>query len=78
MSVDWRSLGAAAVVSLGVAVAIVVIFSVGILAWSVRGDSGGTGGGGGEFRPSAAAAAALCFLSCVLIIGYGIYLIVPS
>ena len=72
MNVDWSSLGQAALVSLGVAVAIVVIFSIGLLAWSVR------GAGEAEPRPSASAAAMLCFGSCALIIGYGIYLILPQ
>jgi hypothetical protein len=77
MSIKWSSLGEVAVVSLGVGVAIVVIFAVGVLAWSLRARVGE----GATDRPNATAvtaAAGLCFLACALIIVYGIYLIVPQ
>lgn len=73
MNVKWSSLGEVAVVSLGVGVAIVVIFSVGVLAASLR-----VRPAGGARGPLPTVAAGLCFLACALIVVYGIYLIVPQ
>ena len=78
MDIKWSALGEVAVVSFAVGVAIVVIFSVGVLA-SAQGDEDGApardGVRGGTLGN---AAAALCFLACALIAAYGIYLIVPQ
>lgn len=76
MDIKWDALGEVAVVSVAVGVAIVVIFAVGVLAWSTGGHAEpGTPVRGGTL---ANAAAGLCFLACVLIALYGIYLIVPQ
>jgi ABC-type nickel/cobalt efflux system permease component RcnA len=81
MDIKWSSLGEVAVVSLAVGVAIVVIFAVGILAWSLR-ERTTVGDGGAEQTagnaPMLTVAAGLCFLACAAIIAYGIYLIVPQ
>ncbi|MDL4816785.1 hypothetical protein [Actinomadura opuntiae] len=74
MDIKWGALGQVFVVSLGATVAVVVIFSLGILAASARQTSQG------QDRSSAAptVTAALCFSACAAIIVYGIYLIVPQ
>jgi ABC-type nickel/cobalt efflux system permease component RcnA len=79
MDIKWSSLGEVAVVSLAVGVAIVVIFAVGVLAWSLRerATSAASGQTAGN-APMLTVAAGLCFLACAVIIGYGIYLIVPQ
>lgn len=83
MDIKWSSLGEVALVSLGVSVGVVVIFAIGVLAWSLRPvpgaersgpDHAGAGPNPGVLR----AASALCFLACALIVCYGIYLIVPQ
>lgn len=45
MSLDWSALGQVTVVSIGATVAVVVIFTLGVLALSRREDSTDTGGG---------------------------------
>ncbi|GAB2867438.1 hypothetical protein GCM10027176_81410 [Actinoallomurus bryophytorum] len=74
MDIKWSALGEVALVSFAVGVAIVVIFSVGILA-SAQGSDDGAPSRGGTLGN---AAAGLCFLACALIAAYGIYLIVPQ
>ena len=74
MNLDWASLGQVAVVSIGVAVAVVVIFSLGVLALShrdVETDRGNT-------TAVALTGALLCFTACAATVLYGIYLIVPA
>jgi hypothetical protein len=77
MHVDWSALGRVAAVSLGVTVAVVVVFTFGVLGLS-RADAArdaaddGTGGAAGR------AQAGLCFLACAAVVAYGIYLIVPQ
>lgn len=84
MDIKWSALGEVAVVSFAVGVAIVVIFAVGVLASSVAAQSAQPAEGGHEGAAArsggtlAYAAAGLCFLACVLIAAYGIYLIVPQ
>ncbi|MFI0445375.1 hypothetical protein [Actinomadura sp. 6N118] len=74
MDVKWISLAEVFAVSLGAAVAVVVVFAVGILAHSARltaqerGDTGSI----------ALAGAVLCFTACAAMVLYGIYLIVPQ
>jgi hypothetical protein len=79
MNVKWSALGEVALVSFGAGVAIVVIFAVGVLAWSA-GSQAGSGEGEAPARSGGLgnAAAGLCFLACALIAAYGIYLIVPQ
>jgi hypothetical protein len=75
MDIKWSALAEVALVSFGVGVGIVVIFAVGVLAWSPGSGENGAGARGGALGN---AAAGLCFLACALIAAYGIYLIVPQ
>ncbi|MGW7522776.1 hypothetical protein [Streptomyces sp. NPDC054783] len=82
MHVDWSALGKVAAVSLGVTVAVVVVFTFGVLGLS-RAEADGAETDGAEAGRSAAATvgrlqAALCFLACAAVVAYGIYLIVPQ
>ncbi|HYZ35588.1 MAG TPA: hypothetical protein VE673_02515 [Pseudonocardiaceae bacterium] len=74
MHIDWNALGEVAVVSIGVAVGVVVIFTLGVLALSHR-ETGPDRGGNGSI---ALTGALLCFAACTAIVLYGIYLIVPA
>ncbi|KUN02448.1 hypothetical protein AQI95_26890 [Streptomyces yokosukanensis] len=71
MHVDWSALGKVAAVSLGVTVAVVVVFTFGVLGLS-RAEAGNSGSAAGRSQ------AALCFLACAAVVAYGIYLIVPQ
>lgn len=74
MHIDWSSLGQVAVVSIGVAAGVVVIFTLGVVALSrhetdiERGDNG----------TLALTGAALCFAACAAVVLYGIYLVIPQ
>ncbi|MGW0575771.1 hypothetical protein ACWD25_07330 [Streptomyces sp. NPDC002920] len=74
MSIDWTALGQVTAVSIGVTVAVVVVFALGVLGLArsegAREDVGGTSTLG-------LAQAGLCFLACASVVAYGIYLIVP-
>jgi len=78
MDIKWDALGEVAVVSFATGVAIVVIFAVGVLAWSTGGRAGDETGAPARGGALSNAAAGLCFLACALITAYGIYLIVPQ
>jgi hypothetical protein len=74
MHINWSALGEVAVVSIGVAVGVVVIFALGIRALSQR-EIDIEGGGSGTV---ALTGALLCFAACAGVVLYGIYLIVPA
>lgn len=74
MHIDWASLGQVAVVSIGVAVAVVTIFTLGVVALSHRETEIDRGGDG----TLALTGAVLCFAACAAVVLYGIYLIVPQ
>lgn len=74
MHIDWSALGEVAVVSIGVAVGVVVIFTFGVLALSQRETDIHRGGNG----TAALTGALLCFTACAAVVLYGIYLIVPE
>ncbi|MEU1305008.1 hypothetical protein [Streptomyces shenzhenensis] len=80
MDIRWDNLGEVSLASFGVTIAVVVLFSLAIAAWSraggLRGLRGGAAGGG----PArvAAGAAVLCFAACLAVAAYGIDLIVPG
>ncbi|GGV84468.1 hypothetical protein [Streptomyces massasporeus] len=72
MHLDWTALGEVATVSVGVTVAVVVVFALGLARLEgARAQQGGTSALGlGQ--------ATLCFLACAAVVAYGIYLIVPQ
>ncbi len=76
MHLDWTALGQVAAVSVGVTVAVVVVFAFGVLGLArlegAREQPGGTSSALGLTQ------AALCFLACAAVVTYGIYLIVPQ
>ena len=74
MHIDWSSLGQVAVVSIGVAVGVVVIFTLGVLALSRRETDIEHGHNG----TLALTGALLCFVACAAVALYGIYLIIPQ
>jgi PiT family inorganic phosphate transporter len=72
MHIDWSALGEVAVVSIAVAVA--VIFTLGILALSHRETEIDRGGNG----TVALTGAVLCFAACAIVVLYSIYPIVSQ
>ncbi|AQZ62368.1 hypothetical protein BKM31_13645 [[Actinomadura] parvosata subsp. kistnae] len=75
MDVKWGALGQVFVVSLAVSVAVVVVFSLGVMALSARRSVREHHGDGGS---GAVVAATLCFTACAAVVLYGLYLIVPQ
>ncbi|MEU6254985.1 hypothetical protein [Streptomyces sp. NPDC047043] len=75
MSLDWNALGEVTAVSIGVTVAVVVVFALGVLGLA-RFEGAKEGGDGTSSLGMAQAA--LCFLACAAVVAYGIYLIVPQ
>jgi hypothetical protein len=75
MHLDWSALGQVTAVSIGVTIAVVAVFALGILglarAEAAR-EEHGTGATLGL------AQAGLCFVACAAVVAYGIYLIVPQ
>lgn len=76
MHLDWTALGEVTAVSIGVTVAVVVVFALGVLGISQveaarEKDGGGT-------HTIGLAQAGLCFLACAAVVAYGISLIVPQ
>ncbi|HWR47413.1 MAG TPA: hypothetical protein VN327_07355 [Pseudonocardiaceae bacterium] len=74
MRIDWSALGEVAVVSIGVAVSVVVIFTLGVLALSHRQTDTDRGGN----DTVALTGAVLCFTACAVVVLYSIYLIIPQ
>ncbi|MGW3244508.1 hypothetical protein [Streptomyces sp. NPDC001070] len=79
MDIKWSNLGGVFAASLGITIAVVVMFSLGVAAW------GRAGGGGlraqqprGGQEKAALATAGLCFAACLAVAAYGIDLIVPG
>ncbi|MFF1722046.1 hypothetical protein [Streptomyces sviceus] len=75
MSIDWTALGQVTAVSVGVTIAVVVVFALGVLGLA-RFEEAREGGGGTSTL--GLAQAGLCFLACAAVVAYGIYLIVPQ
>ncbi|MFG2127681.1 hypothetical protein ACGFNV_07765 [Streptomyces sp. NPDC048751] len=76
MSIDWTALGQVTAVSVGVTVAVVVVFALGVLGLARFEGAQERQGGAGS--PLGLAQAGLCFLACAAVVAYGIYLIVPQ
>ncbi|MEU3984979.1 hypothetical protein AB0F77_33780 [Streptomyces sp. NPDC026672] len=74
MHLDWTALGEVTAVSIGVTVAVVVVFALGVLGLARHEGAREAAAG----SPLGMAQAALCFLACVAVVAYGIYLIVPQ
>jgi hypothetical protein len=75
MKLDWNALGQVTAVSLGVTVAVVVVFALGVLGL-VRVEGARENGEGTQALGFTQAG--LCFLACAAVVAYGIYLIVPQ
>ena len=75
MHLDWTALGQVTVVSIGVTVAVVVVFALGVLGLA---QAEAAGERDGRSHPLAVAQAGLCFLACAAVVVYGIYLIGPQ
>ncbi|MGW5737920.1 MULTISPECIES: hypothetical protein [Streptomyces] len=77
MDIDWAALGSVFGVSLAVTVALVGLFTLGIIGLSKHeaATSGATTSGGGS-AAAARTGAYACFALCAAAVAYGIYLIV--
>ncbi|MEU3652410.1 hypothetical protein AB0E67_06080 [Streptomyces sp. NPDC032161] len=75
MKIDWAALGSVFGVSLVVTVALVGVFTLGIVGLAKQPEAAARGGSGGS-RELARAGAYVCFALCVAAVAYGIYLIV--
>ncbi len=73
MKIDWASLGLVAVTTVVAAIAIVGIYSLGVLALS----SGGRDGSAAP-SPLARISGYLCLAVSGLLVLYGLYLIIPQ
>ncbi|MFE9612318.1 hypothetical protein [Streptomyces sp. NPDC006012] len=71
MNIDWATLGSVFGVSLGVTVALVGLFTLGVAGLSRRERAVARGGSAGLALSGAYA----CFAACAGAVGYGIYLI---
>lgn len=76
MDLDWTALGEVTAVSIGVTVAVVVVFALGVLGISQVETAREADGGGTHVL--GLAQAGMCFLACAAVVAYGIYLIVPQ
>ncbi|MFH9268775.1 hypothetical protein ACH4KN_31640 [Streptomyces sp. NPDC017546] len=76
MKIDWAALASVFGVSLVVTVALVGLFTLGIVALSKQSATAGSGAAGGGSVALARTAAYVCFAACVAAVAYGIYLIV--
>ncbi|MCH0562614.1 MULTISPECIES: hypothetical protein [unclassified Streptomyces] len=72
MKIDWAALGSVFGVSLVVTVALVAVFTLGVVGLSLRERATARGGS----AALAATGAYLCFAACATAVAYGIHLIV--
>ncbi|MDX3235149.1 hypothetical protein PV392_05535 [Streptomyces sp. ME03-5709C] len=78
MKIEWGSLGAVFGASLGITIAVVVMFSLGVAAWARAGDGPREGQSRDRQEKAALAVAVLCFAACLAVAAYGIDVIVPG
>ncbi|MFC7219715.1 hypothetical protein ACFQLX_16320 [Streptomyces polyrhachis] len=80
MHIDWAALGQVFGVSVGVTVAVVGLFTLGILGTSRRTEPAAAGAASTATAPSAGArtGAYLCFALCAAAVAYGIWVIVAG
>ncbi|SHF46619.1 hypothetical protein [Streptoalloteichus hindustanus] len=71
MQVKWAALGEVFLVGFGVAVSVVLLFTLGVLGLSARATARERGAGGGVGQ----ALAGVCFTACGGVVLYGVYLI---
>lgn len=76
MHIDWAALGSVFSVSLVVTVALVGLFTLGIVGLSKQPEPATRGGSAGGSPLLARAGAYVCFGLCAAAVAYGIYLIV--
>ncbi|MCG7529120.1 hypothetical protein MHW47_32385 [Streptomyces sp. OfavH-34-F] len=76
MNIDWAALGTVFGVSLVTTVALVGLFTLGIVGLSKQPDPAAQGGPAGTPVLLARAGAYVCFGLCAAAVAYGIYLIV--
>ncbi|MFG2646158.1 hypothetical protein [Streptomyces sp. NPDC048436] len=77
MNIDWAALSSVFGVSLGVTVALVGLFTLGIVALSKRDAATSAATASAGSAPAAARTGAYaCFALCAAAVAYGIYLIV--
>ncbi|MEV1047402.1 hypothetical protein [Streptomyces sp. NPDC049916] len=77
MKIDWAALASVFGVSLVVTVALVGVFTLGIVALSkLSAPAGDRAGASGGSAVAARTSAYACFAACVAAVAYGIYLIV--
>ncbi|MGW6061057.1 hypothetical protein [Streptomyces sp. NPDC055189] len=78
MDIDWAALGSVFGVSLAVTVALVGLFTLGIVALSKReaATTSGASATAGSAPAAARTGAYVCFALCAAAVAYGIYLIV--
>ncbi|MER6015449.1 hypothetical protein [Streptomyces bluensis] len=74
MGIKWDNLVDVSLASFGVTIAVVVLFSLGIAAWSRADGLSDDSAGGGTAR----VAAVLCFAACLAVAAFGIDIIVPG
>jgi hypothetical protein len=75
--IAWGSLGEIFLVSFGAAVGVMVLFSLGVTVLAPHPQN--VPAQVREVPPAARhAIAALCFLACALVVGYGLYLIIAK
>ncbi|SED65995.1 hypothetical protein [Streptomyces sp. TLI_105] len=72
MKIDWAALGSVFGVSLGATVALVGLFTLGVIGLSKQERAAAQGGSAAVARTGAYA----CFALCLAAVAYGIYLIV--
>lgn len=77
MHLEWAALGQIFLVSFGAAVGVIVLFSLGVAVLAPPAQ-GARGPGGDVPLGARRAIAALCFGTCVLVVGYGLYLIIAT
>ncbi|MCX5313893.1 hypothetical protein ACFYWN_04225 [Streptomyces sp. NPDC002917] len=76
MNIDWAALGSVFGVSLVVTVALVGLFTLGIVGLSKQPEPAAQGGSTSGSLALARTGAYLCFGLCAAAVAYGIYLIV--
>lgn len=79
MGIHWNDFGAVLVAALGTTMIVVLLFALGIAAWSRASDTPASGRSASGLRGRAAAAiAVLCFAACLAVAGYAIEVVVPG